>query len=122
MDRATVKATSESPALTGRDEFLKLYPWTPEEREAHEAAAERTVRRHLGEDCADVLQMLGLAPYVPAKKQRNTTPIRHGTRAGYTNRGCGREGSPPCPASPTCLERHNAYYVDYRQRRKGTAA
>lgn len=81
--------------------------------EAEIAAARRMVADQ--PDSEMLLQMLGLEPYESYTPPRNTTPIKHGVRSGYTNRGCGKTGSPPCPASPTCAEANYAYYRAYRE-------
>lgn len=71
----------------------------------------------LGDDphLDDILEMLGLKDYVSFVRPRSNTPIKHGVRSGYTNRGCGKPGSPPCPASPTCAQANAAYYRTYRE-------
>jgi hypothetical protein len=112
----TAAARKSTSDLGSRDDTLKLVPWSDEERLAKERLAERTVARHVEDDTefVVVLQMLGIKPYAAAKKQRNTTPIKHGTRAGYTNRGCGQGDSPPCPASPSCTDENNRYFRERR--------
>lgn len=104
---------------------LALEKWTDEQRSFLEAAAENQVRKHVSDDhLRDALEMLGLMPYVSVRtpKKEITTPIPHGRRSGYTNRGCGRPGSPPCPATPSCKDMNNAWWRDRRAGIERTAA
>ena len=37
-----------------------------------------------------------------------TTYIKHGVSTGHARHGCGKKGSPPCPATPSCRETYLA--------------
>lgn len=110
---------SEAPlsnsTMTDLHDPVTVHPLTDEQKRR---AALRVAELAPREDVHDLLEALGLIDYPSAPKQRNTTPIKHGERAGYTNRGCGKEGSPPCPAEPSCREENNAYF---RKRRASMA-
>lgn len=84
------KKRSSSADLGGRDETLTLIPWTEEQQAENERLALRKAERMTapGAERQMILEMLGLVPYEAASKERNETPIAHGTRGGYTNRGC----------------------------------
>lgn len=98
------------------DSTLKLLPWTDDEKARYERSAAVVVVREVDDPAAalEILQMLGIAPYRRPGRKAPQTPIKHGTRGGHVNRGCGKEGSDPCPASPTCIEQDRAYWVRYR--------
>jgi hypothetical protein len=108
-----------SSNLGARSDTLRLIPWTEQQQLEYERRAERTIAKCVESDTEFVLllQMLGLRPYRAAKKERNATPIKHGTRAGYTNRGCGQGEAPPCPASPSCTDENNRYFRERRAKR-----
>lgn len=96
--------------LGGNEDILKLERIDPLEERRRQRLARQAVLRVVGENADDILQMLGLVEYQSAERERNKTPIKHGQRSGYTNRGCGRPGSPPCPATPSCIEKNAEYY------------
>lgn len=87
-------------------------PLTPEEREHNERLARRAIARQ--HDADTLLEMLGLKDYESGTPPKRERPINHGTRNGY-NLGCGRQDAPPCPATPSCKDKHNEYCRHYRQ-------
>lgn len=103
------KIKTSSADLGGRDDTLKMIPWTEEEKAEYERKAALTAADYLGntEDLINVLEMLGIKTYVSKKKPRNTTPLVHGKRGTFVNRGC---------KCDDCSEANNAYY---RERRAG---
>lgn len=90
--------------LGSRDNTLTLLESTPE----IDAEKARLASLLLGRqpDGPILKQMLGLQAYDTAVKQRNTTPLLHGRRATYVNRGCRCTG---------CVEANTAYLRDYNR-------